>query len=458
MTEKFSWKQLAVKVQQTIYHPTVMKVSRLANEALDIIAAVDTKNPLSVVSAGMAMVSASVDAFELPQPDKLYYFVKKHNITRHEGELAVMLFQSGFENDFPTQDMFEIGESLVLREASFSDTDKFYYLVNNDSSTARRQESDKILRCYFVNEGFDFKKIFDYIWNHYGPIYIKRDLGSDVEGSMKIISLPTSDMLYIGDIDVESFTKEVMACRGAGISRSYMLIGAPGGGKTSFALTVAQKISNKVLKLDPSSATVLGQTEIYLKNLKPDVVIFDDFDRLASSNESSHLLFFIESLKASNPNLVIFATVNDFSFLDPALTRPGRFDEKIWFDDVSDSSRKKIVETYLTNFKVAFDDKLVSEIASKTKSFSAVYIKELCMRVSRKGPSIIDASINEFDRCRHGEGVPMRDSAEKQDDGLSLSEEQLLQMLIEETAPVKKKARRRRSKNASQLVRTLSRL
>lgn len=116
------------------------------------------------------------------------------------------------------------------------------------------------------------------------------------------------------------------------------------------------------------------------------------------SNDCSHILFLLENLKAKFPKIVIFATVNYFSKLDKAITRPGRFDEIKWFDQPGIAIRKSIAESYLLINGLQQNPELAQEIAEKTEGLSPVYIKELCIRLKHKGVSELDSIISEFKR------------------------------------------------------------
>lgn len=405
-----TWKDKLIKARdgaiKVLYHPTVLKVSRFASDVLEATYAVDTKSPLSVGTAALSLIDSAVTAFELPQPNKLDHFAESYDLVQYNGSLPKVIFESKINESFPTKIVLKIDENMVVKEMQIDDSNKFYYVENIDKSTAFPEPTDRVYYLFYTTKGFNFERLFDIIWNSYsGGIFLAKTSTTNMpSGVVKLNALSSDEYLYIGDISIDDFASDVKKCREDKLSRSFMLVGPPGCGKSSFSINVAQKISNRILKIDPSAARMFGSAELdfLIKNLRPDVIIFDDFDRAALAHDSEHLLFLLENIKNQNPQLVIFATVNEFYRLDKALVRPGRFDEIIWFDEPSLEARKSVVEAYLKKYGINYDEDVVKEIIEKTEGMSPVYVKELCLRIRRKGVGCIGAVTTEFKRSMSG--------------------------------------------------------
>lgn len=112
-----------------------------------------------------------------------------------------------------------------------------------------------------------------------------------------------------------------------GISRSILLNGPPGSGKTELALFLAEKVKNicngKILRISTSNIEInYTDLKLVLDFLKVDIVIFDDIDRFDNLNSILNLL---ETNKSRHK--LFIATSNLSSVLPSAAKRPGRFDE-----------------------------------------------------------------------------------------------------------------------------------
>lgn len=441
--EALSWKDKIVKMRdhalKAFYHPTVIKVSRFATDILEATYVVDTKNPLSIGSAAISLIDSAVTAFELPQPTKLDHFAESRGLIQYNGSLPKVMIEARINELYKTKIVLKLDAEMVVKELLIDDKNKIYYIENMDTTTSSADPTDKVFYLFYTTKDFDFDKIFDAVWKHYiGGIFLdKTSTAHNPQGGVKLNALVSSEYLYIGDIDINAFAEDIAKCRQDNLSRSFMLVGPPGCGKSSFAINVAQKISNRILKVDPSAARLFGSVEFdfLIKNLKPDVIIFDDFDRAAMAHNSEHLLFLLENIKSQNPQLVIFATVNEFYRLDKALVRPGRFDEIVWFDEPTADARKRVIDAYLKKYEISLSEKLIKDVLDKTTGMSPVYIKELCLRMRRKGPDCIDAVVTEFKRSIQNSGEaedfePIIDIADDENDSeedmsLPLNDEEL---------------------------------
>lgn len=105
----------------------------------------------------------------------------------------------------------------------------------------------------------------------------------------------------------------------AGHSRAILLDGKPGTGKTSIARNLAAR-AGRCLRVP----NLRGHYFVLAWTLAPDCLIIDDFDRLAGSS-TSQCLDDLASLRESVKLLIV--TTNNVGALDPAVVRPGRFDE-----------------------------------------------------------------------------------------------------------------------------------
>lgn len=128
-----------------------------------------------------------------------------------------------------------------------------------------------------------------------------------------------------------------------GIRRRVLLHGPPGTGKTTLATNLALNTgSGRSLRIDPQLFTTheigVQQLGTIVGLLEPTVLQLDDFDRLEAS---CSMLHYVEHCGVP----VVIGTVNSLEALDPALLRPGRFDE-VWIVEEPDAEWRSLIVDY----------------------------------------------------------------------------------------------------------------
>jgi hypothetical protein len=138
----------------------------------------------------------------------------------------------------------------------------------------------------------------------------------------------------------ESLRKRPLADR-----RSALLFGPPGTSKTSFAKAVAGRLTWALLIVTPSEFLSTGLEQIYVRatevfqdlmDLSGVVILFDEMDALAQTRGNAALDVTRQLLTTSmlpkladlhdRARVIFFMATNHKKDLDPAITRPGRFD------------------------------------------------------------------------------------------------------------------------------------
>lgn len=393
-------KSLWSEVLNVATHPYVRRVSKFTAAFLETSNYIDLKNPLAVAVGVISTIDAGVEAFEIPLPTKIDRWTISHNLVECFGYLARIVIESKVHENFKVK-VACVEDKTAVKCIDFG-FGKFYYVEHIDPSTHYHDDLDRIHGYFFTSRDFDFEKLFSIIWDKYnGGIYLSSSMpGADEDTrNLKFHPLITSDLSYVGKRpDLNELIEELRQFSAMGHSRSYLLAGEPGLGKTSVAIQAAKSFTNRIIKIDPSVARQLGtgEMEFIVKNLRPDVLLFDDFDRAAY--DSDQLLFILENLKAQFPNVILFATVNDFDGLDDAIKRPGRFDRTIWFELPNLEERKEIATFYLNKFEVQSKRGKIAELAKETERMSPAYIKELCIRIRAHGWEKLPESLVEFRR------------------------------------------------------------
>lgn len=124
------------------------------------------------------------------------------------------------------------------------------------------------------------------------------------------------------------------------ISRSLLFVGPAGTGKSVITRQIARILSARTLRISISELSNISIDFIVnaAALLKPDILILDDLDR------SSDLIKLFDGLEQCRNSFgILLATMNNVEKCDPALLRPGRFDEIIHIEHMDE----KIVQHYV---------------------------------------------------------------------------------------------------------------
>jgi transitional endoplasmic reticulum ATPase len=180
-----------------------------------------------------------------------------------------------------------------------------------------------------------------------------------------------------------------------------LLYGPPGTGKTMLAKATAGEIDATFFRISPADVLSkwVGEAEQNIKKLfdaaaaEPRSIIFiDEIEALvpARRDEGSsvmqrvvpQILQGVEGFdkKAGRPILLMGATNVPWQ-LDPAILRPGRFDEKVYIPLPDLAGRRAMLEMYLAKRPVA-DDVDADALATRLDGYSGADIKYLCDRAA----------------------------------------------------------------------------
>ena len=180
-----------------------------------------------------------------------------------------------------------------------------------------------------------------------------------------------------------------------------LMYGPPGTGKTMLAKATAGEIDATFFRISPADVLSkwVGEAEQNIKKLfdaaaaEPRSIIFiDEIEALvpARRDEGSsvmqrvvpQILQGVEGFdrKAGRPVLLMGATNVPWQ-LDPAILRPGRFDEKVYIPLPDVAARRKMLDIYLGNRPVG-DGVDLDALAVRLEGYSGADIKYLCDRAA----------------------------------------------------------------------------
>lgn len=182
--------------------------------------------------------------------------------------------------------------------------------------------------------------------------------------------------------------------------RGIMLHGPPGTGKTMLLRCVANTANAHVLTISGPSivSKYLGETEAALRNIfneatkyQPSIVFIDEVDSLAPNraNDDSGevesrvvatLLTLMDGM-SNNGRLVVIGATNRPNSVDPALRRPGRFDQEVEIGIPDVEARLDILQkqfSKMSSERYTLTEDNIKTIASKTHGYVGADITALC--------------------------------------------------------------------------------
>ncbi len=145
------------------------------------------------------------------------------------------------------------------------------------------------------------------------------------------------------------------------ISRSILIQGPPGSGKSSTARWLAREFDSNSLAVEMTETIGTESLETILRAMKPEILILDDLDRISLG---SRMLSFLETAN-KNCKFVIMTTNCKDAMMGAAL-RPGRIDDII---NLNRLDRQTILDM------VGNDEQLVDVLEKLPVAYIADFIK-----------------------------------------------------------------------------------
>eukprot|EP00250_Pteridium_aquilinum_P020459 c24820_g1_i2 orf=343-2787(-) len=180
---------------------------------------------------------------------------------------------------------------------------------------------------------------------------------------------------------------------GGKLPKGVLLTGPPGTGKTLLAKAIAgeagvpffyragSEFEEMFVGVGARRVRALFQAA---KKKAPCIVFIDEIDAIGSTRKQweghtkktlHQLLVEMDGFEA-NEGIIVVAATNLPEILDPALTRPGRFDRHVVVTNPDVRGRQEILELYLLNKPVA-DDVDVKMLARSTPGFNGADLANL---------------------------------------------------------------------------------
>ena len=233
-------------------------------------------------------------------------------------------------------------------------------------------------------------------------IYVKSSEGikfSDVAGEDEAKENLTEIVDYLHD---PSKYRDI----GASMPKGILLVGPPGTGKTMLAKAVAGEANVPFFSMSGSEFVEMfvgmGASKVrdlfkQAKEKAPCIVFIDEIDAIGKKRDGqiggndereqtlNQLLTEMDGFEG-NSGVMILAATNRPDALDPALTRPGRFDRRVPVELPDLKGREEILKVHAKKIKIAddVDFKLIARMASGASGAElANIINEAALRAVR---------------------------------------------------------------------------
>ncbi len=250
---------------------------------------------------------------------------------------------------------------------------------------------------------------------------------------------------------------QILVELGAKTPKGVLLVGPPGTGKTLLARAIAGEADVPFFSISASEFVEMfvgvgaGRVRDLFKNAKaksPCIVFIDEIDSIGRQRGTgigggndereqtlNQLLIEMDGFAANNGVIVIAAT-NRPDVLDPALTRPGRFDRRIEIPLPDRKARYKILSVHART-KPLCDSVNLMDWALKTPGFSGAdlqnLLNEAAIYAARNNKSIIGSIelFNALDKSRFGLlSKPLSDPTKKKQIAYQIIGKTLVALLI----------------------------
>ena len=235
------------------------------------------------------------------------------------------------------------------------------------------------------------------------------------------IYVPSSGGIRFADVAGEDEAKENLAeivdylhnpkkysDAGASMPKGVLLVGPPGTGKTMLAKAVAGEAGVPFFSMSGSEFVEMfvgmGASKVrdlfkQAKEKAPCIVFIDEIDAIGKKRDGqiggndereqtlNQLLTEMDGFDGNN-GVIILAATNRPESLDPALTRPGRFDRRVPVELPDLKGREEILKVHAKKIKIAEDvdfNKVARMASGASGAELANIVNEAALRAVRDG-------------------------------------------------------------------------
>ena len=205
-------------------------------------------------------------------------------------------------------------------------------------------------------------------------------------------------------------------------AKGFLLYGPPGTGKTLLAKAVAKEAEANFIAIKSSDllSKWYGESEQQIARLfararqvAPCVIFIDEIDSLVpargaggSAGEPQVTARVVNTILAEMDGMeelqsvVLIGATNRPALVDPALLRPGRFDELVYVGTPSEEGREHILRIHTAKMPLA-DDVNLAAIAAQTERFTGADLEDVVRRagliaIRKRGAEVVQVTAEDF--------------------------------------------------------------
>ncbi|WP_334183005.1 CDC48 family AAA ATPase [Novosphingobium sp.] len=206
-------------------------------------------------------------------------------------------------------------------------------------------------------------------------------------------------------------------------AKGFLLYGPPGTGKTLLAKAVAKEAEANFISIKSSDllSKWYGESEQQIARLfararqvAPCVIFIDEIDSLVpargmgggggepqvTSRVVNTILAEMDGMEELQSVVLIGAT-NRPALVDPALLRPGRFDELVYVGTADEAGREHILGIHTAKMPLA-DDVSLHDVAARTERFTGADLEDVVRRagltaIRKRGAEVEQVRREDFD-------------------------------------------------------------
>src|SRR5512136_333105 len=284
--------------------------------------------------------------------------------------------------------------AAVTREAAMNSLRRILSEINLDEPTIPREVLDKLIV---------HKEDFEAAMREVQPSALREIMVEVPNVSWEDIGgLEDVKQLLVEAVEWPLRNAESFRRIGIEAPKGILLYGPPGTGKTMLAKAVANESESNFITVKGSAllSKWYGESEKRVeeifrraKQVAPSIIFLDELDALvpirggsmgephATERIVNQLLSEMDGLEELRGVVVIGAT-NRPDIIDPALLRPGRFDELIMVPVPDIEARRKIFDVHLKKAPLS-DDVNIKELVESTNQYTGADIAALIREAGR---------------------------------------------------------------------------